>query len=565
MILLLKKLTSGSRPSLWGWLFVFALGWCVPGWVLAQEGQRLSVTPALFEMSAVPGQVWNSSIRVVNPNQYPLTVYIEPVLFTPRGEGGDGILIPESDVDESVSSLARWITVSREPIEISPEQTQNIPFTVAVPNDAPPGGHFAAFTVSTRPPEGAGKVTELRTAQVVTSLFFVRVAGEVVEAGSIRDFFPERRFVTTPTVTLSLRFENDGNVHIRPQGDILITNMWGQERGVIPINRQSHFGNVLPDSVRKFSFTWSGDLSLSDIGRYEASVTLAYGTEARQFVTSSTHFWVIPVVPVMITLSTLVSIVLLTIWLVRSYVRRMLLASGYRPVPRRPIVRAQAVIVTDLMVPPTGEVVPVAKSGGLGHRLSVRDLVHRSMAGFVALYRYGLRLCAGMSERSRAIIVGALLISLVLVVGYFIAVAREEQRLYEIAYEDQGSSTTISSDQIEFESRKSEIVRNQTVKTFENRPLAVAVVNKSGVAGLGATVGVLLETAGYTVESVRTELGAAQGRTIIIYDPQLTEEALALSAQFNNAPLSAFATPGDATALIEIHVGKDLVSGLSPQ
>jgi len=562
MILRLKKVMKHNPASVRSWLLLVVLSWFLPLLVFAQEGQRLSVTPALFEMSAVPGQVWNSSIRVINPNQYPLTVYIEPVLFMPRGEGGDGTLVRSADLDETISSLAQWIDVKREPIEILPEQTQNVPFTVQIPSEAPPGGHFAAFTVSTRPPVSETDATELRTTQVVTSLFFVRVAGAVIEEASIREFSPEQRFVTSPAVTLSLRFQNDGNVHVRPQGDIVITNMWGQERGVIPINRQSHFGNVLPDSVRKFSFTWSGDLSLADIGRYEASVTLAYGADARQFVTSSTHFWVIPIIPLLVTFGILSSIILLAVWLVRWYVRRMLVASGYVPVARQPIVRTTRVIVEDLAISAT----PPAKSE--------RDLVtslpswYRPTPSRHQLHTYLRvlieRLSLLFNERVRLVVGGLLLVALIIVLGYFISIARETERSYQVAYEGGGSPVMVSSDQIEFEARKLDIAQGEPPRMFENEPLWVAIVNKSGVAGLGATVAVLLETAGYAVGSVDTELGAAQGRTIIIYDPRVTDDALALSAKLNNAPLSAFASPDTASSLIEIHVGSDLVSGLQP-
>src|SRR3989344_4620678 len=70
--------------------------------------------------------------------------------------------------------------------------------------------------------------------------------------------------------------------------------MWGEERGLIPINQASQFGNVLPESIRKFTFSWKGEWSMADIGRYTAVATLAYGSESRQFASMQTEFWVIP-------------------------------------------------------------------------------------------------------------------------------------------------------------------------------------------------------------------------------------------------------------------------------
>ena len=78
----------------------------------------------------------------------------------------------------------------------------------------------------------------------------------------------------------------------------------------IPINAQTHFGNVLPNSIRKFEFTWKGEQSLSDIGRYKAVVTLGYGIEGRKFQSSATYFWVIPVKSVLMVLGGALFIVL---------------------------------------------------------------------------------------------------------------------------------------------------------------------------------------------------------------------------------------------------------------
>lgn len=60
----------------------------------------------------------------------------------------------------------------------------------------------------------------------------MRVEGDVQEDGGIREFRAIDSFLDTPDVTFSLRFENKGNVHLQPRGNIVITNMWGQREGL---------------------------------------------------------------------------------------------------------------------------------------------------------------------------------------------------------------------------------------------------------------------------------------------------------------------------------------------
>ncbi|HEU4677550.1 MAG TPA: hypothetical protein VFS75_02420 [Candidatus Paceibacterota bacterium] len=294
---------------------------------LAQTSQMMSVTPPLFQLSAKPGDVWQSSIKVVNGNAYPLTVYAEVVDFRAVGEEGQGTFVPLTD-DADGSTLASWIDIPEGPHVIEPEKTKDIPFVVDIPKDAPPGGHYAAILTTTKPPAKAAGESAVFTSQAVTSLFFVRIEGDVREAGDIREFSVENAVVPKPEATFSVRFENKGNVHLQPRGDIVITNMWGTERGVIPINNDTQFGNVLPESIRNFTFTWQRDLSFTDVGRYRALVTLAYGENGVKSVSSITYFWVIPVKITLITLTILAFFIALIVWMVKVYVRRMLALAG---------------------------------------------------------------------------------------------------------------------------------------------------------------------------------------------------------------------------------------------
>jgi hypothetical protein len=168
---------------------------------------------------------------------------------------------------------------------------------------------------------------------MVTALIFTRVAGEIIESGNIREFRTIESLLSKPEVTFELRFENKGNVYLQPQGEIKITNMWGEERGIIPINQNSHYGKVPQktansDGIRKFTFAWKGEWSIADIGRYTATVTLGYGADNKQFTSAKTTFWVIPFKLLFGILLGVSLFIALVSWLIRIYVRRMLSLAG---------------------------------------------------------------------------------------------------------------------------------------------------------------------------------------------------------------------------------------------
>ena len=298
-----------------------------------EAGVSLTIAPPLIQINLQPGETWNSSISVVNNNAYDLMVYAEPVLFEPGGESGRPVFISlphggereEQGTSTSTGTLADWIVVPEQSVEIKREQTYQLPVTITVPEDAPPGGHYAAILIGNRAPEGT-KVEDgtVSVTSSISVLIFLSVSGDVVENGRIRDFATEKSVYENPEAHFSLRFENQGNVHLLPQGNIVIYNMFGKVRGTIPVNHQKDYGNVLPNSIRKFDFTWKAEAGVWDIGRYKAEATIAYGKEQKQTALATTYFYVLPIVPFLEIVGGLLVFILFTGWVLRAYIRRAL-------------------------------------------------------------------------------------------------------------------------------------------------------------------------------------------------------------------------------------------------
>jgi hypothetical protein len=170
---------------------------------------------------------------------------------------------------------------------------------------------------------GGGSGAEISSA--VTSLVFLRVPGDVTELGNIRDFYAANDIIQSPDAHFILRFENKGNVHLVPQGQIVITNMWGKERGRVNINESSTFGNVLPASTRKFEFAWNMiDPSPLEVGRYKAVATIVYGVEGRNTVERTVYFWIVPWKPVASIVGSLLFFVWFIAWSIRRYINKAL-------------------------------------------------------------------------------------------------------------------------------------------------------------------------------------------------------------------------------------------------
>ena len=302
---------------------LFATGLPSLSFAAGTDSLAITLTPPLFQITQSPGTDWKSLLRVVNSNSYDITVNVKVQDFHPNGETGN----PEFEeltkgTPEDAHRMSGWIEIPEGNITITHSTTAEIPFTVHVPLGADPGGHYAAIIVGTVASKTEGSGSGVSSA--IGSLMFMRVPGEVVEKGEIRDFYAAHEVVQSTDAKFVLRFENQGNVHLIPQGNIEITNMWGKVRGKMDINQSNTFGNVLPKSTRKFEFTWQGDASPFEVGRYKAVATLVYGLDGRQTVYRTVYFWIIPWKPVAMILGGLIFFLWFISWSVRRYIRNAL-------------------------------------------------------------------------------------------------------------------------------------------------------------------------------------------------------------------------------------------------
>lgn len=503
--------------------------------VNAQGALSLSVSPAIFEMNANPDQTWESKLRIINNNPFELTVYAEAVDFRPSGEDGSARFIPVESEDQDLTSLGEWITVPETALVIGPEQTLEIPIRIELPEDAPPGGHYAAILVGTRPPDNRSDSTRVETSQVVSSLIFLRVSGNIVEEGNIRGFRAIDGLVEKPEVDFELRFENTGNVHLRPEGEIRIFNMWGQERGVIPVNQRTLFGNILSESIRSFRFTWEGEWSPVDIGLYRAEATLAYGEDARNFTSAEARFWIIPWRILTGILLVLLTIILLLTWLVKLYVRRMFALAGLQesnPLQKQLIQKKHREV----------SVVAPIEAGILDLRSRFNEAGSSKLDTlFKYLYEY------------KTFFVGLLIVAIsIYIVSWFFVSVSENDRAFEVTINGSGGNVVVDSESLEYE-------QHQTFKVVEKRDIPpVLIVNRSGVNGAAANAALVLEEFGYTIKSVSTDLNTIEEQTVIVFDPSLEDQALELSTILDNALLSAFTVEDPDMPLITIYVGSDL-------
>lgn len=305
-------------------IFIFAIMFfCVPLWGLrAQNAERIvfSVTPPLIKNNVSPGQLWKSYVKVINNNSIDIEVYPQVKDFRGGSETGTVEFIEKSS-EEGKYLLSDWIVIDTDPVVVEAHKSKEISFIVNVPENASPGGHYAAILIGNKPPQYSESGATIKVSSLLASLILLSVDGEVEERGIIREFSTDKNFYFEPQANFKVRFENMGNVHIQPQGEIHIYDWFDKDRGVLSMNQGTDFGNVLPGGIRKWDFNWQGDDDLLGMGRYRAELILGFGSNGRQTINQTHYFWVINIGLLTITVGPILLFLIILFLLVRIYVR----------------------------------------------------------------------------------------------------------------------------------------------------------------------------------------------------------------------------------------------------
>lgn len=286
----------------------------LPSPVKAAEG--LEISPPLVELQGDPGQVINSSIKVRNITGQVQSIYSQIDDFEAQGEDGKPALILKS-LPDTPFSMKTWI----KPIatfSLKPQEVREVPFSITIPLNGTPGGHYGVVRFSNKPPEPEG--TGVGLGASVGTLVLLRVSGTVVDKLMLESFTTaqggdNKTFFQRGPIDLTERFKNDGNDHVRPQGSVTIKDWLGKTVTTLQVNDSK--GAILPGSVRKFE----QKLDKPMFGRYSAKLLVAYGADNQQ-LESTVTFWVLPIKTLGLGLLLLIALFLLLRFYNRMIIKR---------------------------------------------------------------------------------------------------------------------------------------------------------------------------------------------------------------------------------------------------
>jgi hypothetical protein len=244
----------------------------VPWAVLASDDNQVSLAldQTVFSLSGKPGEEKSLEINISNLLDKKQLISLAINDLTLEENNRLSLLVAQNDL----FGMKDWILADEQKWIFEPKETKKITLKVKVPKDATVGSHYAGIFFRALPEiQGENFQTVLVGAQI-GAYVLLNVDGEVVGGGKINSF--QAPVVARAQTDLKVEFENTGNIHYIPHGEIDVKNLLSQKTEKIELEK--HF--VFPGKKYTFENNWQAG---SVWGIYSARAYFVDGNKMGHF------------------------------------------------------------------------------------------------------------------------------------------------------------------------------------------------------------------------------------------------------------------------------------------
>ncbi|MER6910946.1 DUF916 domain-containing protein [Streptomyces sp. NPDC000594] len=202
-----------------------------PGKASAATASSGAPARPYFYLSADPGQTLRDRVTVTNRTGRPRTfrLYAADAHNTVR-DGGFAVRSPE----EPRRGVGAWARPQRERITVPARGSVTVPYTLTVPDSAPPGDHPGALVALDEQVATTGGAVGMGVRQAVGARVYLRVNGPAVPALTVEDLRVEQHRPLVPgtgesTAVITYTLHNRGNVTLSPRVGIRAEGILGRE------------------------------------------------------------------------------------------------------------------------------------------------------------------------------------------------------------------------------------------------------------------------------------------------------------------------------------------------
>jgi hypothetical protein len=312
------------------------------------ESNGLGITPRK-DYVVKPDEKRDDTLFISNlSTAQSLRITMEALDFSPKDETGTPSLQLDPNASQTPWSLKPFLTFPKE-VVIAPGKSANVPISIKIPGGQGAGSYYGAIRYSA---ENAETKQKVNIAASSVSLLFVTIPGQAKERLALEQFGAYKSdgagggvfkslFVSEHPQNLAYRFKNEGNVAERPEGSIIIKNMFGKT--AVTIERANPKSQLaLIGQTRRIDLCMKSEKQTKTDavtnqqsqetvcknpglwpGRYTAEIMLVYGMNGSitQEVTGTASFWYLPWWFI-ISLIVVLLLIVLAIWTIHRRITR---------------------------------------------------------------------------------------------------------------------------------------------------------------------------------------------------------------------------------------------------
>lgn len=283
--------------------------------VLAQtqeSGNGFRISPVRSELTIEKGKSEVVTLTLENPADVPTIAraIINDFVASDKENGEPRLILDENTEPpkNSFKALAQPI----QDVQLAPRERKEVSVTVQVPDNANAGGYYGAVRFA--PVTDSLGQGNIGLTASVGSIFLVRVPGNLIERLDLLELTAgqngkAKSFITSGNVSVITRLKNEGDIHVKPFGKLVVKNMFGKVvyEGEFNVgDTEDSRANILPGSTRKFENA-IGDKKL--LGRYTIEANLGFSQGSGDLISAKTSFWYLPVWALVVLLVIVVALV----------------------------------------------------------------------------------------------------------------------------------------------------------------------------------------------------------------------------------------------------------------
>ena len=214
---------------------------------MEEKSNAFTVMPMNQQISLDPGQVYEGSIKIVNPSEatHDFAYKVEVTPYGVIDEDYKADLLTQSDY----TAITKWIKIEEPTGTVAPNGTKDIKFTITVPENAPAGGQYATITVASDAEANNSEGVAIQDIYEMASIIYADINGETIHDGEILSNEVPSFAVSTPFETNAI-VTNNGNIHEIANYSITVSDFFtGNIISTIPEEGGQYSEVIMPETT----------------------------------------------------------------------------------------------------------------------------------------------------------------------------------------------------------------------------------------------------------------------------------------------------------------------------